>query len=161
MEVVITHAYEGGHPDHDSCALMVQSACTLLHQAHRPAPIRLEFASYHERNGRMATGIFWSSERCLEQVVPLDACERARKRQALAQFVSQREMIERFPLRLEVERLRAALFYDFTRPPPPGSVLYDRFGWRLTGERWREKACAALATLGLTNGRANSCHSPF
>ena len=31
-EIVITHAYEGGHPDHDAVALAVHNACSLLGQ---------------------------------------------------------------------------------------------------------------------------------
>ncbi|MDE2489085.1 MAG: PIG-L family deacetylase, partial [Alphaproteobacteria bacterium] len=29
-DLVLTHAYEGGHPDHDACALAVQGACARL-----------------------------------------------------------------------------------------------------------------------------------
>jgi hypothetical protein len=75
-------------------------------------------------------------------VVPLDARQLARKRAALAEFVTQKEVIAPFPL--DPERLRPAPRYDFSRPPPPGEVLYDRFHWRVTGESWRESARAVL-----------------
>ncbi|HEU5442429.1 MAG TPA: hypothetical protein VFU61_01300, partial [Steroidobacteraceae bacterium] len=66
----------------------------------------------------------------------------ARKRAAVAEFATQKEVIAAFPL--HPERLRRAPWYDFSRPPPPGDVLYDRFGWRVTGGLWRERARAAL-----------------
>src|SRR5262249_10240037 len=57
--LVLTHAYEGGHPDHDACAFAVQLACERLAARGRPAPVRLEFAEYHRGpSGRPAFG-FW------------------------------------------------------------------------------------------------------
>jgi len=142
---VITHPYEGGHPDHDVCALLVQCACERLRRASRTAPIRLEFASYHARDGEAAWGVFWPAAGCPERVVPLDARQLARKRAALTEYVTQTEVIAPFPL--DPERLRPAPRYDFTRPPPPGDILYDRFRWRVTGESWRECARAVLEHL--------------
>ena len=142
---VITHPYEGGHPDHDSCALLVQCACERLHRAGRPGPMRLEFPCYHARDGGMATGVFWPIAGCPERVVALDHRQLARKRAALAQFASQREVIAAFAL--SPERLRRAPRYDFTRPPPPGDVLYDRFRWRVTGESWRQLARRVLEQM--------------
>lgn len=139
---VITHPYEGGHPDHDACALIVQCACDRLRRSGHEAPVRLEFASYHARDGRMATGVFWPAADCPELALPLDSRQLARKRAALAEFATQKDVIAAFEA--TPERLRPAPRYDFTRPPPPGEVLYDRFGWRMTGELWRQRARAAL-----------------
>ena len=139
---VITHPYEGGHPDHDVCAWLVQHACERLRRAGRPAPVRLEFAGYHARAGEMARGVFWPVAGCPERVVPLDTRQLARKQAALAEFATQKDVIAAFPV--NPERLRPAPRYDFTRPPPPGDVLYDRFRWRVTGESWRQRANAAL-----------------
>ena len=135
---VITHPYEGGHPDHDACALVVQCACERLRRSAGIAPVRLEFACYHARDGRQATGVFWPARGCSERVLTLDAGQLARKSAALAEFVTQKDVIAAFPV--SPERLRAAPWYDFTRPPPPGEVLYDRFLWRVTGESWRDQA---------------------
>src|SRR5579885_729308 len=42
-QAVLSHAYEGGHPDHDATAFAIHAACRLL-----PSPPRIyEFTSYH------------------------------------------------------------------------------------------------------------------
>ncbi len=142
---VITHPYEGGHPDHDACAFIVQCACERLRQAGHSVPVRLEFPSYHARDGVAATGVFWPAAGCPERVIPLDAGQLARKRAAIAEFTTQKDVIAAFPL--DPERLRSAPRYDFTRPPPPGEALYDRFGWRMTSQLWRQRAQAALELM--------------
>lgn len=142
---VITHPYEGGHPDHDACSFIVQCACERLARAGRAVPWRLEFASYHACRGQWVRGLFWSAADCPETVIALDARRLARKRAALDEFRTQREVIAGFPL--SPERLRRAPRYDFKRPPPPGEVLYDLFRWRVTGESWRRCAAAALERL--------------
>lgn len=145
VAAVITHPYEGGHPDHDACAFIVQCACERLRQAGRSAPVRLEFASYHARGGETAKGVFWHAAGCPERVIPLSARQLARKRKAIAEFATQKDIVAAFPL--DPERLRPAPKYDFARPPPPGEVLYDRFGWRMTGRLWRERAQAMLERI--------------
>ncbi|HXS20113.1 MAG TPA: PIG-L family deacetylase [Steroidobacteraceae bacterium] len=139
---VITHPYEGGHPDHDACAFIVQCVCERLRRAGHPVPVRLEFASYHAHDGGTAMGVFWPAAACQERAVPLDGRQLARKRAALAEFATQQDVIGAFPI--EIERLRPAPRYDFTQPPPPAEVLYDRFHWRVTGESWRERVREAL-----------------
>jgi N-acetylglucosamine malate deacetylase 2 len=146
-DAVITHPYEGGHPDHDACAFAVQAACVLLWLTGRPAPQRVEFASYHASGGAIARGTFWEMPGHPEQVIMLDATQQARKRAALAEFVSQRAVISAFPV--DVERVRPAPRYNFTQPPPPAEVLYDRFGWPMDSTLWREKAQDAMRSLGL------------
>jgi LmbE family N-acetylglucosaminyl deacetylase len=40
--IVVTHAYEGGHPDHDATALSVQAACRLIERKGDSVPNLLE-----------------------------------------------------------------------------------------------------------------------
>jgi LmbE family N-acetylglucosaminyl deacetylase len=143
-----THPYEGGHPDHDACAFAVQCACELLARAGEAAPLRIEFASYHQRQGgSFVAAQFWTDARADEVVLALTPEERARKRAALDCFVTQRYLLSK--LHPEAERLRIAPRYEFTGPPPPGRAHYDRLGWAVTSQVWREQARAALAALGL------------
>src|SRR5262249_51791723 len=73
-EVVLTHAYEGGHPDHDATAFAVHAACALL----PVAPPVWEFAGYHARHGKMTVGEFLIDAEPGEAIV-LDVHERERK----------------------------------------------------------------------------------
>lgn len=134
---VITHPYEGGHPDHDGAAFAVQAACMRLGDA---APLRLEFAGYHLGPNEPATGVFFEGGGV---VCTADDADRGRKRAALAAYPSQADVLALFPE--ADERLRLAPTYDFARPPAPGRALYDRYGWALNSARWRELAAGALA----------------
>jgi len=141
---VFTHPYEGGHPDHDAAALAVHAACRLA--PGRPAAI--EFTSYHDRGGSMETGVFLAGGTAVTEM-PLSAEARAFKRKLFDCFLSQRHMLDNFPI--GVERFRPAPEYDFTAPPHAGILFYERFDWGMTGERFRALAHAALQALGLGN----------
>lgn len=141
---VLTHAYEHGHPDHDTAAFAVHAACALL--AHSgAAPIVLEFPSYHADRDGARYGAFWPDAGCPESVAVLDAAARARKARAVACFASQRRMLLNFPL--GAERFRRAPVYDFSQPAPPPVAWYDPLGWPIDSHRWRQLARHALPKL--------------
>jgi LmbE family N-acetylglucosaminyl deacetylase len=142
---IITHAYEGGHPDHDSCAFAVQMACERLRASGANPPIRIEYAGYHSYRGRQRSGVLWAGERTSTAVVRLDAEERRRKLLAFQAFESQSWLGSVF--RLDREMYRAAPVYDFTLPPAPGAFLYNKFGWEMKGRIWLEGAREALICL--------------
>lgn len=131
-QLVFTHPYEGGHPDHDTAALLVQRACQAGADA---APARFEFASYHLQGERMTTGAFYPAPRSGEIAITLAADMQELKCRALAAYASQAGVLSWFDPR--IERYRTAPTYDFSRMPPPGSALYDRFGWDMTAAKWR------------------------
>jgi len=56
--LVITHPYEGGHPDHDTAAFVTRMACTVRQKNHAHAPPIWEMTSYHARHGQLVTGSF-------------------------------------------------------------------------------------------------------
>jgi LmbE family N-acetylglucosaminyl deacetylase len=140
-EVVVTHAYEGGHPDHDAAAFAVQAACARLARDGLRTPVRLEFAGYHLAQGRLVAGRFWPDPARPAIAARIGADELERKRRALAAFRTQAEVLARFPA--DREAYRQAPDYDFTAPPPPGGALYDALGWPLTSSRWRALAAEA------------------
>lgn len=143
--LVFTHPYEGGHPDHDTAALSVQLACDRIGLSGGSPPIRIEFTSYHHRDGRLVTGHFWPDPHCPEVRVRLDPEAAELKRSALAEYRTQADVIDWFCP--DIERYRAAPRYDFAQPPPPGIAQYDFFGWSITAPRWLEGARATLVSL--------------
>jgi len=52
-------------------------------------------------------------------------------------------MLERFTL--EWERFRPAQSVDFTQPPHPGKLLYERWGFAVDGSVWRAEATKFIA----------------
>jgi len=141
---LLTHPYEGGHPDHDATAFAVHAACARVDTP----PEVFEFASYHAAGPDQAVievGEFLEDG---EKIHTLKLSDKARelKRRMIACFRSQLHMLQHWPL--EAERYRAAPTYDFTRPPHEGKLYYEYFDWGVTGERWRLLAEEALRTLG-------------
>jgi LmbE family N-acetylglucosaminyl deacetylase len=147
--VVLTHTYEGGHPDHDATAFAVHAAAALLRARGEPAPELVEMASY--RLGRQGTLVCDFLPRGPEDAqavnVPLAPEELAFKRSLVAAYVTQQETLRWLPL--EVERFRPAPRYDFTQPPHAGPLNYERFPWGMTGARFCALAAEALARLQL------------
>lgn len=129
IDCVVTHPYEGGHPDHDATAFAVSRGWA--------GPV-IEMTSYHAgADGALATqGFLPNGDGMLS--LDLDTAEAARKQRMYGCFVSQAEVLAGFGATREA--YRPAPTYDFARPPAD-AVYYDRFPWGMTGERWRELAC--------------------
>jgi LmbE family N-acetylglucosaminyl deacetylase len=144
---VVTHALEGGHPDHDATAVATRAALALL--ARRgAAPSLLEMTSYHLRDGRLATGRFLPGG-ARARVLTLDARERATKRRMIGRYASQRAVLA--PFGVARERLREARPADVRARPHAGPLHYEVLGWA-TFARWSAAAVAALEALGLAAG---------
>jgi LmbE family N-acetylglucosaminyl deacetylase len=136
--LLVSHPYEGGHPDHDAAAFTSHAAVTLLGRAGRTPPALLEMTSRDflpAPDGRPVA------------TVPFTEAERLLKQRMLACHASQVRGLETFSV--EWERYRAAPRYDFTQPPHEGPLLYEALGWRMTGAHWRELAREALEALKL------------
>ena len=141
---VLTHAYEGGHPDHDAAAFAVQMACRSVAAADRPAILEMPF--YHAVDGRMVTGVFLPAQ-SEEVAIRLSETDLRRKRRMVDCFRTQREILA--CCTLDIERFRPAPAYEFRAPPHDGALLYETFGWAISGIEWRRRAAQALAALGL------------
>jgi LmbE family N-acetylglucosaminyl deacetylase len=140
VEIVVTHPYEHGHPDHDTCAMATHLARDWLGTRGR-APMLLEFASYHLAYGKGVPGYFWSEPGRPEFRVEMTDEDVRRKRAAVACHRTQLRLLSRYPIEREI--VRAAPDYDFSRPAPPGEAVYDRFGWAITSAIWRAEAARA------------------
>jgi N-acetylglucosamine malate deacetylase 2 len=139
VDLLITHPYEGGHPDHDSAALIGRRAIAMLDEA---VPELFEMTSYHVRDGQCVTSEFLNSKPSSEIVWEMSDEDRERKCKMKDEYRSQRLVLENFSI--ATERLRMAPEYDFSRPPHEGKLWYECMGWPMTGRRWRELALAAF-----------------
>ena len=146
-EVLVTHPYEGGHPDHDTAALIAQLATWNMQCQGESvaAPQLIEMTSYHAREGICETGTFLPGEAQSpsELLIELSSDLRARKEAMLAAYASQQLILQRF--NSQTERFRLAPSYDFTHAPHAGNLWYECLGWPMTGARWRELARHAAA----------------
>lgn len=147
--IVLTHAYEGGHPDHDATAFAVRHALRLDEgRGAGAAPALLEFASYHAHGAGIRRGAFLdraaasADDECARE---LDAPARELKRRMFRRFSSQASVIAEFPV--DRERFRVAPHYDFSLPPHAGRLHYETFDWGWTGRRFCELARRARQVL--------------
>lgn len=134
---VLTHAYEGGHPDHDATAFAVHVAARML--GSELAIVEMPFY----RAGGMQR--FRPDPRYPEVVAPLARRQKALKQSMLMSHVTQRASLAQFAV--DVERFRRAPAYDFCALPNGGDVLYDSYDWGLRSPEWIRLARAALAEL--------------
>jgi len=145
-DLLLTHPYEGGHPDHDAAALVAYLAIRNLKcdGESTSIPQLIEMTSYHAKEGGCETGRFlpYQSQSLAELVIQLSPEGRARKEEMLARYTSQRHLLQNFDS--DSERFRLAPQYDFARPPHPGRLWYECLGWPTTGARWRELATEAV-----------------
>ena len=148
-EAVLTHPYEGGHPDHDACAFAVHTAVQWLGNSPdsngtKPlTPVILEAPFYHVGpGGSIETGSFLQGGSSPATLVrALSGAEQARKQARLACFVSQAETLAQFGTARELFRI--APTYDFGGSPHPGQLFYEQFRWGMAGARFRELAAQA------------------
>ena len=146
LSVVLTHAFEGGHPDHDATAFAVAAAVRLLGKG---APEVVEMPFYRAD----PEGAGWIRQRFAERgpaprVLQLSEVERAAKLAMLAAHRSQGETLAGFGAADEAYRL--APIHDFAQPANGGAVLYDRYAWRTTSTQFCGLARDALGKLGLS-----------
>lgn len=147
FDLVVTHAYEGGHPDHDAVAFAVAAAARSIAEKGRLAPAILETPFYHAVRDGWGIQTFCDVSTGGEPGLTLDLHpgERRLKRWMMEAHVTQRRVLALFGD--TVERVRAAPEYDFTRPANGGALLYERFGWGITGEIWSRCVAEARAAF--------------
>jgi LmbE family N-acetylglucosaminyl deacetylase len=141
-ELVLTHAYEGGHPDHDATAASVHAAAWLSRRQFR----LLEFAGYHSGPGGMECECFPDrSADVLERRLTKE--QSSWKRKILNCYASQAAVLRQFPL--GNEPLRPAVSCNFTAAPHEGQLYYERFGWGISPPEWRHLARDAFNRLAV------------
>ncbi len=124
---ILSPAYEGGHPDHDSASFIAAlSACEFQLQ-HWETPY------YHRsRSGKFRAQSFLPhSQAGVEIAIELTPQELAQKRRMWSQFESQAGVLAQFAPEREIYRLAPP--YDYLRPPHRGILNYEAWGWGVTG----------------------------
>ena len=136
-ELIFTHPYEGGHPDHDSVSLGAAAAC-------RQCRIRgamLEFCSYHAAGDRLISSDFLPYDGVPTASKILTIEERALKQAMIDAHKTQTRVLKQFAV--DIERIRPAPVYDYRRAPHAGRLHYEGRIGALTGAAWRLLAEAA------------------
>ena len=146
--VILTHAFEGGHPDHDATAFAVRSACKILGRKKFTIPEIVEFASYHGTgNAEMVTFEFVPFPGTETWVVGLSERDREVKEMMIGCYRSQRKTLQSFPIKTECFRI--APDYDFLKTPHDGLLFYEFFEWGMSFRRWVSLALEATDLLGI------------
>jgi LmbE family N-acetylglucosaminyl deacetylase len=145
VKCVITHPYEGGHPDHDAVAFAVNAACRILRKSRRAETCIIEMTSYHLSNGRIETGAFLPQPGFEPIVFRLSKEERTWKQRLLDCYRTQKDTLAMF--RCETESFRFAPEYNFLDPPHCRPLLYDAYDWGVNSAGWQELARAAITDL--------------
>ncbi|MET0483341.1 MAG: PIG-L family deacetylase [Aestuariivirgaceae bacterium] len=148
ITMAVTHAYEGGHPDHDAVAFAVQAAKRLLRLRGRPLSV-IEMPLYRlDDEDAFSTSFAVATPGAIDY--NLAGSELDRKKAMIAAHASQQQMLSQFdPAR---EQFRPAVKHDFTALPNGGRLLYERMPWGIEGAVFRRQigeAMAALAREGL------------
>jgi len=139
-QIVLTHPYEGGHPDHDSVAFACHSAKQLHQLEHPDAAFDLvEFTSYHADVGGITSYEFLPISNRKEFSHVLTPEQRQLKIAMLREFTTQQKTLEPF-MQPEIEPFRPAPHYDFRRAPHLGRLFYEYFDWGMDGGTWRDLA---------------------
>ncbi|MEJ0064593.1 MAG: PIG-L family deacetylase [Caulobacteraceae bacterium] len=134
IRAVLTHSYEGGHPDHDAVA----AAVALATQGSAIEVVEAPF--YRSRDGRYAVQSFTPIEGAQVVETRLTPEEAGHKLAMVACYPSQAGLLDGFQPR--VERFRHMPAYDFTQPPNGGEVDYERLFFPWT--EWAKATAHAL-----------------
>jgi N-acetylglucosamine malate deacetylase 2 len=145
-EVVLTHPYEGGHPDHDGTAFAVHAAVRCLREEGDWKPVLVEMTSYHAWDGRIRTGEFLPGKNKAVVSRYLTGAEREGKRRLFGCYETQEKVLRDFTV--EVERFRLAPSYDFSGRPHEGPLYYERFNWGMSWSCWKGLVREAERELG-------------
>ncbi|HEY8188416.1 MAG TPA: PIG-L family deacetylase [Pyrinomonadaceae bacterium] len=144
-DIVVTHPYEGGHPDHDAAAFATHAALRLLKQDGFEPPVLFEMALHPSEDFKIKVPEFLPGTKREITTLMLDERAKKLKRRMFACFETQRESLEASPV--GPEKFRQPSVYDFTVPPADGKLLYENFDWAPTKDEWQLLAREALADL--------------
>jgi LmbE family N-acetylglucosaminyl deacetylase len=126
-EAIATLAYEGGHPDHDSCSLLGMRLGEQFGVPVWEAP--LYSSAYGKGEMRLQRFICETDD---EVTVAIDAGELEGKRAMCAQYASQGDFLQTCDARREV--VRRQVKYTSALPPHEGRTNYEQWQWWMSAQ---------------------------
>jgi LmbE family N-acetylglucosaminyl deacetylase len=131
-QCVLSLAYEGGHPDHDSAGFLAAQLGRKFSLPVWEAPL------YHRRANE--EGMYQQFVEEHGEVIEhrVSGKELEAKMRMLGCYKSQFDALPSF--NTELERFRPQAAYDFSRRPHAGKLNYELWQWRMTPE----EVCAAF-----------------
>lgn len=144
-EIVLTHPYEGGHPDHDATAFATYAALQLMREKGFFAPALFEIAirPTHDGNGKVADFVPDDGKEITTLLLDQEAAEL--KRRMVDCLETHRASV--IDSAVKSERFRRCTRYDFSEPPRSGKLHYEHFDNSLRRNEWRSLAQHALREL--------------
>ena len=136
---VFTHAFEGGHPDHDACALAVHIALRV-----RRGVRLFEMPFYHAAGGPMIAAQFLPHPDAGKVIdKSLSLANTIRRQTMFKCFPTQAHVFERFPIAREPYRL--APHHDFRQPPHALPLYYETRPLNWTWPAWHQATAPAIS----------------
>ncbi len=158
-EAIATLAYEGGHPDHDSCSLLGARLgerfglpvweAPLYHWGNDSTLAGFS-AGYAATDAASVAGARLRLQQFVcdtggEVMVEIGAAELERKRTMCAQYASQGDFLQTFDAQREV--VRPQVRYEYGRAPHAGQTNYERWQWWMSAQEVSAKFQEFLETL--------------
>lgn len=144
---LLVPAYEGGHPDHDSCSFL---GAMLGRRFGLPV---WEMPLYHRSpSGRLVCRHFRGTNGS-ERLLVLTPEERRTRTAMVASYASQTDLADF--VGAPVERYRPQAEYDFSRPPHPGTLNYQAWQWPISPQ----EVCRAFQKCAQAVGKLAAGHA--
>lgn len=144
-DIVVTHPYEGGHPDHDATAFATHAALRLMKSNGFRPPALFEMALHPSQDYQAKVPEFLPGTERETTTLLLDDRAKELKQRMFACLESQRESLSVSPF--GPEKFRQPPAYDFTTPPQEGKLHYESFDWAPSKDEWQSLASEALVDL--------------
>lgn len=145
--IVLTHAYEGGHPDHDAASFVAHASAALLSRRGLCLEV-IEMPFYRARTSGLVRQAFLLPRGSCVTEIALSESAAAVKQGMVRAHSSQAWLLEQFDLTRE--RFRVAPRYTFQELPNEGALLYEQHPWGMSAAQWLELVRGAQRELEVT-----------
>ncbi len=145
---VLTHAYEGGHPDHDGVAFAVHAAKKLLEMKGRTLQIiEAPFYRVEKEGAKNVRQSFVPARSSETATLPLNEAEQDLKKKLYEAHASQRGVLS--TMSTTTEWLREASDWDFNQLPNEGKLSHIFTDAGIGAETWTALTGQAHRALGI------------